>query len=88
MEGDRALWRLSRIARSTPTVCEILSENTADDMIPSLEKSAASQQFLADFRKWLAYYGQRLNSAFELDRRSNVRHSKFAGICRDAGSST
>jgi hypothetical protein len=66
MEGDRALWRLSRLARSTPEVREILSRHAAGEVIPALEKSAASQQFLADLHKWLAYYGQRLNSAFAL----------------------
>jgi phosphohistidine swiveling domain-containing protein len=66
MEADRALWRLSRLARSTPEVCEILSRHAAGEIIPVLEKSAASRQFLADLRKWLAYYGQRLNSAFAL----------------------
>jgi pyruvate,water dikinase len=66
MEGDRALWRLSRLARSTPEVREILSKHAADEIIPALEKSVASQQFLADLHKWLAYYGQRLNSAFAL----------------------
>jgi pyruvate,water dikinase len=66
MEGDRALWRLSRAARSTPEVREILSTHAADEVIPALEKSVASQQFLADLHKWLAYYGQRLNSAFAL----------------------
>jgi pyruvate,water dikinase len=66
MEGDRALWRLSRAARSTPEVRDILSRHAAGEVIPTLEKSAASQQFLADLRAWLAYYGQRLNSAFAL----------------------
>jgi pyruvate,water dikinase len=66
MEGDRALWRLSRLARSTPEVHEILSKHAADEVIPTLEKSAANQQFLVDLHKWLAYYGQRLNSAFAL----------------------
>jgi len=66
MEGDRALWRLSRLARSTPEVREILSKHTAGEVIPALEKSAACQSFLADLHKWLAYYGQRLNSAFAL----------------------
>ena len=66
MEGDRALWRLSRTARSTPEVREILSKHAAGEVIPALEKSVASQQFLADLHKWLAYYGQRLNSAFAL----------------------
>ncbi len=66
MEGDRALWRLSRLARSTPEVREILSRHAAGEVIPALEKSAASQPFLADLRLWIAYYGQRLNSAFAL----------------------
>jgi phosphohistidine swiveling domain-containing protein len=66
MEGDRALWRLSRLARSTPEVHEILSKHAADEIIPALEKSVASQPFLADLHKWLAYYGQRLNSVFAL----------------------
>ena len=64
MEGDRALWRLSRLARSTPEVQAILSSHSAGDVIPALEKSAASQPFLADLRAWLAQYGQRLNSVF------------------------
>jgi len=70
MEGDRALWRLSRLARSTPEVREILSRHAAGEIIPALEKSVASRQFLADLHKWLAYYGQRLNSAFALDEPS------------------
>jgi phosphohistidine swiveling domain-containing protein len=66
MEGDRALWRLSRAARSTPEVRDILSQHAAGEVIPALEKSVTSQQFLADLRAWLAQYGQRLNSAFAL----------------------
>jgi pyruvate,water dikinase len=66
MEGDRALWRLSRAACSTPKVREILSRHAPGEVIPALEKSIASQPFLADLHKWLAYYGQRLNSAFAL----------------------
>src|SRR5512138_2386177 len=70
MEGDRALWQLSRVARSTPEVREILSRHAASEVIPALEKSVASQKFLTDLHKWLAYYGQRLNSAFALDQPS------------------
>lgn len=66
MEGDRALWRLSRAARATPEVRAILSGQAAGDVVPALEKSAASQPFLAELRAWLAQYGQRLNSAFAL----------------------
>ena len=66
MEGDRALWRLSRVALATPEVRAILSGHAAGDVIPALEKSDASQRFLADLRAGLAQYGQRLNSVFSL----------------------
>jgi phosphohistidine swiveling domain-containing protein len=66
LEGDRALWRLSRAALATPEVQAILSSHAPGEVIPALEESAASQQFLADLRAWLAQYGQRLNSAFAL----------------------
>ena len=49
-----------------PRCVTILSGHAAGDVIPALEKSAASQPFLADLRAWLAQYGQRLNSAFAL----------------------
>ncbi len=66
IEGDRALWQLSRAARSTPEVREILSRHKAKEVMPALEKSSTSQPFLNDLRAWLAYYGQRLNGAFTL----------------------
>ena len=66
MEGDRALWQLSRTARSMLEVSEIFSKCAAGEVISALEKSAASQPFLADLRAWLAQYGQRLNSVFAL----------------------
>jgi len=66
LEGDRALWRLSRTALAMPEVCAILSGNMATDVIPALEKSDACQPFLADLHAWLAQYGQRLNDAFTL----------------------
>jgi len=78
MEGDRALWRLSRAARSTPEVREILSKHAAGEVITTLEKSDASQQFLADLRAWLAQYGQRLNSAFALGEPSWIEDPALA----------
>ena len=66
LEGDRALWRLSRAALAAPEVRAILSGHAPGEVIPALEKSAACQPFLADLRGWLAQYGQRLNSAFAL----------------------
>jgi phosphohistidine swiveling domain-containing protein len=70
MEGDRALWQLSRAARSLPEVQAILSSHLAGDVIPTLEKSVASQKFLTELRAWLARYGQRLNSVFALSEPS------------------
>jgi len=70
MEGDRALWRLSRAARATPEVYAILSGHAPGDVVPALEKSEACQPFLADVRAWLAQYGQRLNSVFALSEPS------------------
>jgi len=70
MEGDRALWQLSRTARSIPEAQTILSEYPASEVIPTLETSTASQQFLADLRSWLNQYGQRLNSVFALSEPS------------------
>jgi len=67
LEGDRALWRLSRAALATPEVHAILSGHTAREVIPTLEKSDTCQPFLADLRAWLAQYGQRLNDAFALN---------------------
>lgn len=78
MEGDRALWRLSRLARTTPEAGAILSGHTAGEVIPALEKSAASQQFLADLHAWLAQYGQRLNSAFALGEPSWIEDPTLA----------
>lgn len=64
IEGDRALWQLSRSARSMPEVWSIFNEQEPEDVISALEKSVEGRQFLADLRAWLARYGQRLNSVF------------------------
>ena len=66
MAGDRALWQLSRAALAEPEVRRILTGGAVAQVIPALEKSAVSRQFLADLRAWLAVYGQRLNSVFAL----------------------
>jgi phosphohistidine swiveling domain-containing protein len=70
VEGDHALWRLSRTARSSPEVQAVLSEYAAGEVISNLKKSAAGQQFLVELHAWLAQYGQRLNSVFALSEPS------------------
>jgi len=70
VKSDRTLWELSRAARANPEVHTILSEFTASEVIPALEKAHAAQSFLADLRGWLKQYGQRLNSVFTLSEAS------------------
>jgi len=66
VKSDRALWQLSRTARSIPEVHSILARNTTSDVISALEESPQGKSFLADLRAWLAEYGQRLNSVYAL----------------------
>lgn len=66
MKGDRLLWDLSRQAQANPEVRKIISGTPAGQVMSALEKSPASQPFLADLRLWLAEYGQRLNSTFAI----------------------
>lgn len=70
MEGDRALWRISRLARANPEVRASLAEHAAGAVVLALEQFSAGQRFLVDLRAWLAHYGQRLNSALALSEPS------------------
>ena len=74
LEGDRALWQLSRTALTRPLVRQILAECAAADAIPALEKSEEGKCFLADLRAYLDRYGQRLNSAFALTEPSWIEN--------------
>ena len=62
LASDRALWQLSRAARSMPGVRQVLAECPAADVIPALEQTAEGRRFLADLRAYLNRYGQRLNT--------------------------
>lgn len=62
LEGDRALWQLSRAALTMPTVRQALAERAAADVIQALEQSGEGRRFLADLRAYLEQYGQRLNT--------------------------
>ncbi|HJS18616.1 MAG TPA: PEP-utilizing enzyme [Anaerolineales bacterium] len=62
LEGDRALWQLSRAALSMPGVRQVLAECAAADVIPALEQTAEGRRFLGDLRAYLNRYGQRLNT--------------------------
>ncbi len=74
LEGDRALWQLSRTALTMPTVHQILAERAVADVIPALEKSDEGKRFLAELRAYLDQYGKRLNSAFALTEPSWIEN--------------
>ena len=59
VESGRMLWRLSRKALEMPEVRKILEERSAADVVPALEGSQESQQFLAEFDAYLDEYGHR-----------------------------
>jgi len=66
LEGDRALWQLSRAALNMPGVRQTLAERAAADVIPALEQSGEGWRFLADLLAYLNQYGQLLNPFFAL----------------------
>lgn len=61
LETDRALWYLSRLARSCPEVRGAIEERDADDVVVALGQSSEGQTFLRELRAFLFEYGQRSN---------------------------
>lgn len=59
LETDRALWALSRTARTIPFVREVLTWSAEHEVVPLLEKRADGQAFLRDLHAFLAEYGRR-----------------------------
>lgn len=59
LEADRVLWQLSRAALARPTVCRVLQESAAADVVRELERSVEGRAFLADLHAYLDEYGQR-----------------------------
>ncbi len=84
LEGDRALWRLSRAALAMPNVRQALAECPAADVIPALEQTEAGRHFLADLRAYLDQYGQRLDPFFALSRPSWIEDPTTAIECLKA----
>jgi phosphohistidine swiveling domain-containing protein len=70
LEGDRALWQLSRAALTLPGVHQALAECAAADVIPALEGSSEGRRFLADLRAYLNQFGRRLNPFYALNEPS------------------
>ena len=59
LEGDRALWNLSRKALTMPAVRRALEEEAAGGVVPRLEQTADGQIFLGELRSFLQEHGQR-----------------------------
>ncbi|HEX5690216.1 MAG TPA: PEP-utilizing enzyme, partial [Roseiflexaceae bacterium] len=57
LQADRALWLLSRKARTLPSVRAALERLPADEIVPALERCTEGQIFLAELRAWLNRYG-------------------------------
>lgn len=59
LETDRALWTLSRTARSTPTVYDVLTTHADHEVIPLLEQTVEGRNVLAELYLFLEEYGRR-----------------------------
>jgi phosphohistidine swiveling domain-containing protein len=70
MQANRALWRLSRQARTLPAVRTTLERVPPTEIVPVLESCTEGQIFLAELRAWLNQYGLRGHGADGLSDRS------------------
>jgi pyruvate,water dikinase len=59
LESNRELWALSRRALADPTVRQVLETTPAEQVVATLEATAAGQAFLAELRAFLEQYGRR-----------------------------
>lgn len=59
LEGNRGLWRLSRIATARPPVAAVLKEAPAGEAVALLKGFGEGRAFLAELDEWLATYGCR-----------------------------
>jgi pyruvate,water dikinase len=84
LDGDRALWQLSRAALAVPEVREALAGCAAAEVIPALESSDAGRRFIGDLRAYLNQYGQRLSSIFALTEPGWVEDPTTAIECLKA----
>jgi pyruvate,water dikinase len=68
VEGDTALWKLSRLALASPEVREVFETHAAADAIGGLEQSGAGRAFLTRLHAWLDEYGQRGSHFFDFEQ--------------------
>jgi pyruvate,water dikinase len=84
LAGDRALWRLSRVALTMPPVQRALTENPAGDVIPTLQHGANGGRFLAELDAFLHRYGQRLDDFGQLTEPSWIEEPEKVITCLQA----
>ena len=81
LAGDRALWRLSRLARAMPVVQEILRTETPEAVVTALRHADEGRRFLEEFQAYLDRHGRRLNHFAALSGPSWVEDPATAVAC-------
>ena len=66
VEGDHALWELSRKALASPAVHRILTEKEASEVLTTLENAPEARGFLKELHAYLEEYGQRTDVFAEM----------------------
>jgi pyruvate,water dikinase len=70
LQANRALWQLSRQARTMPTVNTVLTTYPPDQVVARLAASPIGQVFLAALQSFLQQFGQRGHHTFALSEPS------------------
>ncbi|HLF71702.1 MAG TPA: PEP-utilizing enzyme [Dehalococcoidia bacterium] len=66
LESSRGMWRLSRLARANPEVRRIFETAKPDQLAAQLNASEAGRAFMKEVAAYLADYGWRTDSIYEL----------------------
>ncbi len=66
VEGNQALWELSRTALTSSQVGKVLEQNEPARVPAALEQSPEGRSFLKELGAYLEEYGQRSDGSFEL----------------------
>lgn len=67
VEGNTALWKLSRRALAAPEVREIFETRASTEVVSALEQSEAGRAFLTQLHAYLDEYGQRGSHFFDFE---------------------
>lgn len=68
VQGNTALWKLSRRALASPEVRGVFETSAAAEVVGALEASEAGRAFLTLLHAYLDEYGQRGSSFFDFDK--------------------